>query len=67
MVAGTQYGYGMRLTFSNMQGNRLPGYIVLRVADKDHSFVEGYFYATLKDAWPGFENLQAHGEFPSGN
>jgi hypothetical protein len=67
LVGGSNYGYGMRLTFGKMQSNRLPGYIVLRIADKDHSFVEGYFYATVKDAWAGFENLQARREFPSGN
>lgn len=73
LIGGTKYGYGMRLAFSQMQGDRLPGYIVLRVADPEHSFIEGYFYATVKDDWTSFrhmkplENLNATGEFPSGN
>lgn len=37
--------YGMRLTFSAMRGNTLPGYIVLHLPDPEHSLVEGYFYA----------------------
>jgi hypothetical protein len=40
--------FGMRLTFSQMRGDKLPGYIVVHLPDKDQSFIEGYFYATVK-------------------
>jgi hypothetical protein len=72
MVAGNKYDYGMHLTFGQMQGGRLPGYIVLRVADPQQSFVEGYFYAPVEDDWTNWlhakplEDLKAKGEFPTG-
>lgn len=40
--------YGMRIQFGQAQNGLLPGYIVLRLPDAQHSFVEGYFYAKLK-------------------
>lgn len=40
--------FGMRLTFSQMRGDKLPGYIVVHLPDKEQSFIEGYFYATVK-------------------
>lgn len=41
-------GLGMKLAFGRRKGNSLPGYIVLRLPDKDKSYVAGYFYAQLK-------------------
>lgn len=41
--------YGMKLQFGKAQANKmLPGYIVLRMADKGGSCVQGYFYAVQK-------------------
>lgn len=41
--------YGMKLQLGKMQSNKMiPGYIVLRMADKEGSYVQGYFYATPK-------------------
>ena len=43
-------GYGIRLAFGNRDAKTglLPGYIVLRMPDKEQSFVQGYFYAKRK-------------------
>jgi hypothetical protein len=41
-------GLGMKLAFGRRKGNTLPGYVVLRLPDKEKSFVAGYFYAQLK-------------------
>lgn len=38
-------GYGMRLSFGQPSGTKVPGYIVIRLPDAEHSFAEGYFYA----------------------
>lgn len=41
--------YGMKLQFGKAQANKMiPGYIVLRMADKEGSCVQGYFYAVQK-------------------
>ena len=40
--------FGMRITFSQMRGDKLPGYIMLHLPDSEQSFVEGYFYATVR-------------------
>lgn len=43
-------GYGIRLAFGQRDPKTglLPGYIVLRIPDKEQSFVQGYFYAKRK-------------------
>jgi hypothetical protein len=43
-------GYGIRLAFGQRDPKTglLPGYIVLRMPDKEQSFVQGYFYAKRK-------------------
>ncbi len=41
--------YGMKLQLGKVQANKtIPGYIVLRMADKEGSCVQGYFYAVQK-------------------
>ncbi len=40
-------GYGLKLSFGQRKGDLLPGYIVLRMPDKEQSFVQGYFYAKI--------------------
>jgi hypothetical protein len=40
--------FGIRLVFGKRKDGRLPGYIVLRMPDKEKSFVEGYFYIPAK-------------------
>ncbi len=43
-------GYGIRIAFGQRDPKTglLPGYIVLRMPDKEQSFVQGYFYAKRK-------------------
>jgi hypothetical protein len=41
-------GYGIKLAFGQSKNGMLPGYIVLRLPDKEQSFVQGYFYAKVK-------------------
>ena len=43
-------GYGIRVAFGQLDPKTglLPGYIVLRMPDKEQSFVQGYFYAKQK-------------------
>ncbi|CAN5372775.1 hypothetical protein BH11CYA1_BH11CYA1_50500 [soil metagenome] len=43
-------GYGIRIAFGQRDAKTglLPGYIVLRMPDKEQSFVQGYFYAKQK-------------------
>ncbi len=43
-------GYGIRIAFGQLDPKTglLPGYIVLRMPDKEQSFVQGYFYAKQK-------------------
>jgi len=41
-------GYGLHLMFGKRTNGRLPGYIMLRLPDKQKSFVEGYFYIPAK-------------------
>ncbi len=43
-------GYGIRIAFGQLDPKTglLPGYIVLRMPDKEQSFVQGYFYAKRK-------------------
>ncbi len=43
-------GYGIRIAFGKRDPKTglLPGYIVLRMPDKEQSFVQGYFYAKQK-------------------
>lgn len=40
-------GFGLKLSFGQRKGDLLPGYIVLRMPDKEQSFVQGYFYAKI--------------------
>ncbi len=48
---------GMKLQFGKMKNGRIPGYILLRIADQAGTKIEGYFYAdVLKDGfYPDYE------------
>lgn len=46
-------GYGLRLQFGKRRGNLLPGWIVLRLPDQEHSYLQGYFYASPDYVPPG--------------